>query len=55
VKDRKTRDAMRSVLERITGGGIKAAAPEAAAPVQRRPRRRSQIETVNAYRGVNEP
>jgi len=32
VKDRKTRDAVRSVLERITGGGQKAAAPEAAAP-----------------------
>jgi AsmA protein len=33
VKDRKTRDAVRSVLERFTGGGSKpAAAPEAAAP-----------------------
>ncbi|QWG19280.1 AsmA family protein [Bradyrhizobium sediminis] len=33
VKDRKTRDAVRSVLERFTGGGPKpAAAPEAAAP-----------------------
>lgn len=31
VKDRKTRDAVRSVLERFTGGGTKAA-PEAAAP-----------------------
>jgi AsmA protein len=31
VKDRKTRDAVRSVLERITGGGTKAV-PEAAAP-----------------------
>jgi AsmA protein len=28
VKDRKTRDAVRSVLERFTGGGQKAAAPE---------------------------
>lgn len=33
VKDRKTRDAVKSVLERFTGGGPKpAAAPEAAAP-----------------------
>jgi AsmA protein len=32
VKDRKTRDAVRSVIERFTGGGQKAAAPEAAAP-----------------------
>jgi AsmA protein len=30
VKDRKTRDAVRSVLERITGGGAKPAAPDAA-------------------------
>src|SRR6267142_1454488 len=30
VKDRKTRDAVRSVLERFTGGGQKPAAPEAA-------------------------
>jgi AsmA protein len=35
VKDKKTRDAVRSVLERLTGGGVKpAAAPDAAvAPV----------------------
>jgi AsmA protein len=32
VKDRKTRDAVRSVLERFTGGGPKAAVPDAAAP-----------------------
>jgi AsmA protein len=32
VKDRKTRDAVRSVLERFTGGGQKAAAPDAVAP-----------------------
>jgi AsmA protein len=33
VKDRKTRDAVRSVLERFTGGGVKpAAAPDAGAP-----------------------
>jgi len=32
VKDRKTRDTVRSVLERFTGGGQKAAAPEAATP-----------------------
>ena len=33
VKDRKTRDAVKSVLDRITGGAPKpAAAPEAAAP-----------------------
>ena len=31
VKDRKTRDAVRSVLERITGGGAKPATPEAPA------------------------
>src|SRR6202040_296071 len=30
VKDRKTRDAVRSVLERFTGGGAKPAAPDAA-------------------------
>ena len=30
VKDRKTRDAVRSVLERFTGGGSKPAAPDAA-------------------------
>jgi AsmA protein len=34
VKDRKTRDAVRSVLERFTGGGAKpAVAPDAAAAV----------------------
>jgi AsmA protein len=32
VKDRKTRDAVRSVLDRLTGGGAKPAAPDAAAP-----------------------
>jgi AsmA protein len=32
VKDRKTRDAVKSVLDRLTGGGQKPAAPEAAAP-----------------------
>jgi AsmA protein len=32
VKDRKTQDAVRSVLERFTGGGQKDAAPDAAAP-----------------------
>ncbi len=32
VKDRKTRDAVRSVLERLTGGGSKPAAPDDAAP-----------------------
>jgi AsmA protein len=32
VKDRKTRDAVRSVLERLTGGGQKTAAPDAVAP-----------------------
>src|SRR5882762_5537727 len=32
VKDRKTRDAVRSVLERFTGGGQKPAVPDAAAP-----------------------
>src|SRR5579871_1229269 len=35
VKDRKTRDAVRSVLERFTGGGAKQpAVPEAAAPAE---------------------
>jgi AsmA protein len=32
VKDRKTRDAVRSVLERFTGGGAKPAVPDAVAP-----------------------
>jgi AsmA protein len=32
VKDRKTRDAVRSVLERFTGGGAKPAVPDAAGP-----------------------
>ena len=34
VKDRKTRDAVRSVLERFTGGGLglKPAAPDTSAP-----------------------
>ena len=32
VKDRKTRDAVRSVIERFTGGGAKAATPDPAAP-----------------------
>jgi len=32
VKDKKTRDAVRSVLERFTGGGQKPATPAAAAP-----------------------
>jgi AsmA protein len=31
VKDRKTRDQLRSVLERFTGGGVKPAVPDAAA------------------------
>jgi AsmA protein len=31
VKDRKTRDQLRSVIERFTGGGAKPAAPDAAA------------------------
>jgi AsmA protein len=31
VKDRKTRDAVRSVLERFIGGGEKPSAPDAAA------------------------
>jgi AsmA protein len=30
VKDRKTRDAVRSVIERFTGGGARPAAPDAA-------------------------
>jgi AsmA protein len=30
VKDRKTRDAVRSVIERLTGGGVRPAAPPAA-------------------------
>jgi AsmA protein len=30
VKDRKTRDAVRSVIERFTGGGPRPAAPETA-------------------------
>ena len=37
VKDRKTRDAVRSVLERFTGGGAKPAAPDAAAPAPSAP------------------
>jgi AsmA protein len=32
VKDRKTRDAVRPVLERFTGGGVKPVAPDASAP-----------------------
>jgi AsmA protein len=32
VKDKKTRDAVQSVLDRLTGGGRKAATPEAAPP-----------------------
>ncbi len=32
VKDRKTRDAVRSVLERFTGGGLKPETPDATAP-----------------------
>src|ERR1700712_4471218 len=32
VKDRKTRDAVRSVIERFTGGGVRPATPDAAAP-----------------------
>ena len=31
VKDRKTRDAVKSVLDRFTGGGARQAAPDAAA------------------------
>jgi AsmA protein len=31
LKDRKTRDAVKSVIERFTGGGVKPAAPDAAA------------------------
>jgi len=30
VKDKKTRDAVQSVLDRLTGGGRKAASPDAA-------------------------
>jgi AsmA protein len=32
VKDRKTRDAVKSVIERFTGGGLRPGAPDAAAP-----------------------
>jgi AsmA protein len=32
VKDRKTRDTVRSVIERLTGGGARPAVPDAAAP-----------------------
>jgi len=32
VKDKKARDAVRSVLERFTGGGVRPGAPDAAAP-----------------------
>src|SRR6202043_3250476 len=32
VKDRKTRDAVRSAIERFTGGGVKPAVPAAVAP-----------------------
>jgi AsmA protein len=37
VKDRKTRDAVRSVLERLTGGAAKKAEPDAAAPAASAP------------------
>ena len=38
VKDRKTRDAVKSVLDRLTGGGVKpVAAPDAAAPAASAP------------------
>jgi hypothetical protein len=39
VKDRKTRGAVKSVLDRLTGGGLKPAAPDRLRPL--RPRRRS--------------
>jgi AsmA protein len=32
MKDRKTRDSVRSMIDRFTGGGAKPAEPEAAAP-----------------------
>jgi len=32
VKDKKARDAVRSVLERFTGGGVRPGAPDTAAP-----------------------
>ena len=50
VKDRKTRDAVKSVLERFTGGG-KTVAPEAAAPAARRRRwgMRRRIEGVLGF------
>jgi AsmA protein len=37
VKDRKTRDAVRSVLERFTGGGVKPAVPDPEAPAATAP------------------
>jgi AsmA protein len=37
VKDRKTRDAVRSVLERFTGGGVKPAVPDEAPPAATAP------------------
>ena len=40
VKDRKTRDAVRSVLERFTGGGAKKAEPDAARQAPARGMRR---------------
>ena len=46
VKDRKTRDAVQSVLEHLSVGGKKPAAPAAAAPASRRrlPRPRSRTD-----------
>jgi AsmA protein len=38
VKDRKTRDAVRSVIERFTGGPARPATPETAAPADEPPR-----------------
>ena len=37
VKDRKTRDAVRSVIERFTGGGVRPAAPAPAAAEAAKP------------------
>jgi AsmA protein len=34
LKDRKTRDAVKSVIDRFTGGGVKPAAPAAGAPAE---------------------
>jgi AsmA protein len=49
IKDKKTQDAVRSVIERFTGGGLKpAAAPDTTAPAPAAPATGTAAEAAKA-------